>query len=200
VFLVLFSILYLSCQKDNGVESAGNNSKEKPSLTNNGINIDVTSCPEDNPSYEAIMELYEFVNGKIGSRVFIYDFPSPLPEIVNTNNVSDYYVPLNHTGQFALKVIFKWNNCLPYCENTMYSSSSPRVAIFAIADDDGVIFGTNLRKPYGSTNGQGPDVTGEDSFLYAPLVNNYYQLEAGHTYHFNAWWVWCPEPTKNFIK
>jgi hypothetical protein len=197
VFLVFIVLLNLSCQKDNGVESAGNNSKGKPTSMNNTTGTDKIDCQEysGGPRYYAIIELYES-----GSNVPLYTYQYDSDELIVANQVYRHYtLPDNGNADWDVKVTFRWENCLPFCQYSYYwGSHAGRVCNFSISNDEGkVMFGTCLRKPYGSPNGQGP-VSGEDSFLYAPLRNNVYQLEAGNKYWFSGWWGWgAPEPSNN---
>lgn len=198
VFLVFVS---LSCQRDSGVESAGNNSqtktnlKDKISTNNNNESINYVPCDEpDAMYYEIILEIW--THPTQGSPQILLEQVSYQGREYSMNN---YYVSDNiilegePQDQYDVKVYFKWFNCLPYCPTDYWSSAAGRVAYFQISClsspvNGGCIFGTCLSKPSGSATGGPGLVSGEDSFTYSPLVNNVHQLIAGKTYKVSLAW------------
>lgn len=201
VFLVLFSFFNLSCQKDTGVESAGNNAKGNISSEN--INSR-TDCDDPNFSFEVIMDLYKHSAPNTVIYTFRYPddgLPSHEYSIANPVKIS-YTLDGSISEKYDLKLTFNWNRCLPVCNTSWYKSNSSFIALFGIYEDiEGVgpgdcVFGSCLTKPYGAPE-EGflnNEVTGSATLRYNKLENNSVQLTPGTKYWFCAWWTWATEP------
>jgi hypothetical protein len=197
VLLVFLVFLSLSCQKDSGVESAGNNSQVKAdqkgkTITGNNSITDYVPCDEPDAMY------YQ-VKLEIWTHATINNPSELLREFSHTGNVYSMHNPYisnpfslagGDGTRYDVKVYFNWYNCLPYCPTDYWSSAAGRVAHYGIYfANGGCIFGTLLSKPSGSATDDGDLVTGGDSFVYSPLVNNVHQLAPDYLYEVRMWWV-----------
>jgi hypothetical protein len=188
VFLVFMVLVNLSCQKDNSVESAGNNSKDKITSGNRNNGDRYEDCNDPDRYFRVTMKLYKHSDPNVPIKTYTYEHDA---YSVAEPYGEPYTLPYEMVDtKYDLYLKFEWFNCLPICNGTYWNSNSPLVAHFILTDDLGRwIFWSCLHKPFGAKKGfENNLVSGYDEYRFESLENNVWQLTPGNTYGFCAYW------------